>query len=436
MHDLSGPSAEEVSAEAVAGSQRQRRVWPDPLYGAVRVAGWAAALLETPPFRRLAGVSLSDVPGELLFGHAFPSRLDHARGVYHLARLVRPRDRMLQAAALAHDLGHGPFGHVSEPLMREWLGQDHEQRAAQQLDAVRAALPASALRQMAWLDWDEVAALVVGAGAQGRGTLLNGRLDYDNLDYVARFLVSAELGEPGYAPETLARALRLLPAGEGGPAGEGEATRERVYLAAQTEAEALAWQAARKALYDYLHGDHRDLAPHAMLRKAVELAFAQRALPGDFLDLTDAEALACLCASGHRGAADLAERVSAGAEWRHTCLWEAEVPQAAVARGLLADWRARLRLEEELAAEAGLAPHEVIVEVLVSRAGRTLPPLSATGRPETLRWLPASLPAARVLHVLVAMGTPRDYARRLHAAAGRRLMALGVSGREDDAAEW
>src|SRR5690348_3528012 len=77
----------------------------DPLYGEVRVAAWAAALLATPPFRRLAGVSLSDVPGELLFGRPFPSRLDHAIGVYHLARLARPRDRALQAAALAHDLG-------------------------------------------------------------------------------------------------------------------------------------------------------------------------------------------------------------------------------------------------------------------------------------------------------------------------------------------
>lgn len=441
MTDHSGSIAPEPSTDASAGSgrgsQMRRKVWPDPLYGDVRIAGWAAALLETPPFQRLAGVSLSDVPGELLFGRAFPSRLDHACGVYHLARIARPRDRTLQAAALAHDLGHGPFGHVSEPLMREWLGQDHEQRAARQLDAVRAALPASARRRMAWLDWDEVAALIVGAGAARRGALLNGRLDYDNIDNVARFLVAAGLGEPHYAPETLARALRLMPAGA---AGEGEpgvgATGEATYLAAQAEDEALAWQAARGVVYDYLHGDHRNLAPHAMLRKAVELAFAQRALPSGFLDLTDAEALACLCESGHRGAADLAERVWAGNERRHTCLWEAEVPQAAAARGVLGDWRARARLEAELAAEAGLASHEVIVEVLVSRAGRTLPPLAPLGRPEAPRWLPAPLPAPRRLHVFAAAGTPRDYARRLRAAAARRLTALGVIGRGEDEAAW
>ena len=102
---------------------------PDAMYGSMHVAGWAAALLETAPFQRLAGVSLSDVPGLLLFGRPFPSRLDHAIGVYHLTRLARPRDRALQASALAHDLGHGPFSHLTEPLMVERLGIGHEQRS-------------------------------------------------------------------------------------------------------------------------------------------------------------------------------------------------------------------------------------------------------------------------------------------------------------------
>src|SRR5215831_4416528 len=112
----------------------------DPLYGIIKVSGWASALLSTHPFVRLAGVSLSSVPGELLFGHAFPSRLDHALGVYHLARIARPRDRALQLAALAHDLGHGPFSHLCEPLMIERLRVDHESRSISLLAQVRAGL--------------------------------------------------------------------------------------------------------------------------------------------------------------------------------------------------------------------------------------------------------------------------------------------------------
>src|SRR6185312_13279466 len=185
------------------------RTFPDMLYGEVHLSGWISPLLDTPPFRRLSGVSLSDVPGEILFGHPFPSRLDHARGVYALARAARPRDRALHVAALAHDLGHGPFSHLTEPLMIETLGMNHEQRSTRLLDQVRASLSPAATRQIAWLDWDEVAALMLGETSDGRGALLNGQMDYDNLDNVARFLLAGGLDVPGYDARQVARALRL-----------------------------------------------------------------------------------------------------------------------------------------------------------------------------------------------------------------------------------
>ncbi|HUY76296.1 MAG TPA: HD domain-containing protein, partial [Ktedonobacterales bacterium] len=131
-------------------------VFADPLYGVVPVAQWAEDLLATAPFRRLAGVSLSNAPGDLLFERPFPSRLEHSLGVYHLARLARPRDRAVQAAALAHDLGHGPFSHMIEPLMRERLGVNHEQRSTTLLASALASLTGAAARRLAWLDPAEV----------------------------------------------------------------------------------------------------------------------------------------------------------------------------------------------------------------------------------------------------------------------------------------
>ena len=425
--NLSGPLDRSLGS---GGLDRAARPYtrPDPLYGEIRVSGWAAALLATPPFQRLAGVSLSDVPGDLLFGRPFPSRLDHALGTYHLARLARPRDRTLQAAALAHDLGHGPFSHLTEPLMRERFGEDHERRSARLLAELCDALPAAAARQLDWLDCDNVARLILGESDDGRGALLNGRLDYDNADNVARFLRASGLGMPTYDPQSLARALRPLPA----TIRPEVETDERVCVLADAAAEAQGWRRDRAAVYDYLHAGHFNIAAHAMLRKAIDLATATRILPPDFLNLTDAQAFHVLGHALDRGLLALIQRVRSGERAVHQCIWEAEVPPGAPAiPNILAKWRERLALEARLASEAGLAADEVVVEALVSSAARALPPIaratrSGTLAPGSLTFQPEPPPAPRILHLFIAAGSPPDYVRRLRMAAERVLPPLGA----------
>jgi HD superfamily phosphohydrolase len=414
------------SGSAAGGIQRapRSRSLVDPLYGSVRLAPWASALIATPRFQRLAGVSLSDVPGELLFGRPFPSRLDHALGVYHLARLARPQDRTLQAAALAHDLGHGPFSHLSESLMRERLGEDHETRSVRLLGEVGAALPEATRQQLVWLDWDDVARLILG-NDDGRGALLNGRLDYDNADNVARFLVAAGLGAPSYDPTALARGLRSLPLTFATP-------DDRAYLQAAVESDALGWLADRTTVYHYLHEGHHNLAAHAMLRKAVDLGASTSILTDEFFNFTDVQALRLLARALHHGLADLVKRVRAGEQQLHRCVWEAEAPADDDAIPLLLlSWRERLQLEAHLALQSALPAHDVIVEAVVSRASRALPPIAEEGQPGTFRRLADAAPAPRVLHVFAACDAPPDYVRRLCVAAERLFTPFGAHTRGD-----
>lgn len=460
------PLARSATSGGLVGAPRPLTL-PDPLYDTIRVSAWAAALLATPPFQRLTGVSLSDVPGELLFGHPFPSRLDHTLGVYHLARLSRPRDRALHAAALAHDLGHGPFSHLTEPLMREWLGEDHEQRSTRLLAQVRAALTPAAAKHLAWLDWDEVAQLLLGEGDDGRGALLNGALDYDNCDNVARFLVSAGFGAPSYDPRLLARSLRPLSpeviksgqnghapapsesrvraevadrkaAGEWGsssrPSTDDEKVirRHRVALEATATEEARGWREDRARVYNYLHEGHDNLALHAMLRKAVDLATASHILPPDFFDLTDAQALDVLSHGLDRGLVALTKLVRAGPLRAHRCVWQAEVlPNAPALPHIMTRWRERLAVEAQLGEQAGLAPYEVIVEVLASNAARALPPIASASRSGPLTWQPEPPKAPRLLHLFVASSAGPDYVRRLRMAAERVLVPLGARYLDD-----
>lgn len=84
-------------------------------------------ILYSIPFRRLGGVTQVVSPSE---GHSFHNRLTHSLEVAQIARRLAEnlKDRfpdeseslggidadVAEAAALAHDLGHPPFGHVAE----------------------------------------------------------------------------------------------------------------------------------------------------------------------------------------------------------------------------------------------------------------------------------------------------------------------------------
>jgi HD superfamily phosphohydrolase len=90
---------------------------------------WAA--LNSPEFQRLRRIKQLGF-SELVFPGATHSRLAHSIGVFHtarqLSRLISSRlgkdfdpDRstIAQAAALVHDLGHGPFSHSFEDALKK-----------------------------------------------------------------------------------------------------------------------------------------------------------------------------------------------------------------------------------------------------------------------------------------------------------------------------
>jgi HD superfamily phosphohydrolase len=95
---------------------------------------WLLKLLDTPEVQRLRRVHVLGL-SSLTYNGADHNRLAHSLGVLHLmfealrriavaaddAQVTNARASLL-AAALLHDVGHGPFSHVFEPC----LGVDHE----------------------------------------------------------------------------------------------------------------------------------------------------------------------------------------------------------------------------------------------------------------------------------------------------------------------
>jgi hypothetical protein len=157
----------------------------DSVHDHIEVEGVAEALLDTPAVQRLRRVAQL---GTVKF--AYPSanhtRFEHSLGVYHLA--TRALDQLgiegaaaerVRAAALLHDVGHGPFSHNLERVVHRHTGKYHDD-----VDDLLSAGAVGRVLDDHDLDPAAVAGLVRGDGRYGQ--LVSGELDVDRMDYLVR----------------------------------------------------------------------------------------------------------------------------------------------------------------------------------------------------------------------------------------------------------
>jgi hypothetical protein len=157
----------------------------DSVHDHIEVEGVAAALLDTPTVQRLRAVrQLGTV--HLVYPSANHTRFEHSLGVYHLASRALAQlgiegqaAERVRAAALLHDVGHGPYSHNVEAVTHRHTGKYHDDVA----DLLASGAVGDVLREYG-LDPDRVAGLVAGEGQFGQ--LVSGELDVDRMDYLVR----------------------------------------------------------------------------------------------------------------------------------------------------------------------------------------------------------------------------------------------------------
>ncbi len=225
--------------------QRGKRVY-DPVHGFIELDAGEVELLSSPivqRMRRLRQLGLA----YLAFPSAEHSRFTHALGalaigtrVFDSLRAHSPeafdserdhahRRRLLRAALLLHDLGHGPFSHACEAV----LGVRHETRT-------QAILALPDLRELICaldIDPDDVLALINGdraADAVLRELVSGPNLDADRMDYLLRDAYFTGVAGGNYDAEQLIASLRVLEIGdrqELGVDGRGVVALESFVLA-------------------------------------------------------------------------------------------------------------------------------------------------------------------------------------------------------------
>ena len=107
------------------------KVINDAIHGQFRIEGVRADLLNTPEMNKLSHIKQLGL-AHLVFPGAHHTRFEHSLGVSHIAGMMAEslgfdehETNTVQAAAMLHDVGHGPYSHTLEHILHERGGMDH-----------------------------------------------------------------------------------------------------------------------------------------------------------------------------------------------------------------------------------------------------------------------------------------------------------------------
>ena len=156
-------------------------------------------VIQTPPFQRLRRVKQLGF-SEFVYPGATHTRFAHSVGVFTTARQLvnvikvhlggnrfeSSRANMCLAAALVHDLGHGPFSHAFEDVGRRFnLKMASHERLSDIL--IRNSEVSGVLKDLGSGFASDVADVIGSAGPKNIfGAVVSSQFDADRLDYMRR----------------------------------------------------------------------------------------------------------------------------------------------------------------------------------------------------------------------------------------------------------
>jgi HD superfamily phosphohydrolase len=177
----------------------QRNYWgeiKDPVHGYVYITEEEKEVIDSFPVQRLR--RLRQLAGsEYVYPGANHTRFEHSVGVMFLAgrvvenpnifRLVDVEEtEMVRIAALLHDVGHGPFSHVFEPLLLKELDKTHEDMTSW---IVEKSEVRDILSKLGYAP-NDVGRLAVGklhkAGKAFLDQIISSGVDVDKQDFIVR----------------------------------------------------------------------------------------------------------------------------------------------------------------------------------------------------------------------------------------------------------
>ena len=249
-----------------------QRIYRDPVHNIIPLRDDSAEgklmirLIDTPEFQRLRRIKQLGL-GLYTYQGAEHSRFTHSLGALHLMTRILDQlsDRYqiadqdhaaARAAALLHDVGHGPFSHAMESV----LGVHHEQLTMQAVLSAETELGQTLSSYSRELP-GRVASIIEGTFKPAAlAQLVSSQLDVDRMDYLLRdsLMTGAKYGL--YDLEWIINALQIDEEGD------------RIYIAARGIYAVEEYLQARYYMFRQVYF-HRSLrSAEAVLRSALRRA--------------------------------------------------------------------------------------------------------------------------------------------------------------------
>ena len=331
----------------------------DPIHGYVRISLTERSVIDTEPVQRLKRIRQL-AGSEFVYPAANHTRFEHVIGAMHLAGtlaealpvdLPRHQREQLRLAALLHDIGHGPFSHVFEPLLAKYLGKRHEDFVPWLVNETDIAEKLEA----SGFDASTLGRLAIGKLANRNrpylDQIISSSVDVDKMDYVVRDSFHTGAGYGSFDVHRLLYAMDIID-NSLSVDGSAVATLESFLL-------------ARFESFRTIYFHRASRAVQIMMVRALEAARDELRLldfdgPEDYLKLDDYKVWTELkeCKKSRKMMQDLEARRLLKCAYERTLFSREELVS-----NVISNEQVRADIERQLARRARIAWEDVIIDV-------------------------------------------------------------------------
>jgi HD superfamily phosphohydrolase len=155
----------------------------DPILGAIEISPAELKIIETSQMQRLHYIKQLGF-SYLVYPGANNTRFEHSLGAMHITKeisknIFHENIDELNCAALLHDIGHGPFSHQFDFVLKKYLHTNHEEIGKQLIKSTEI----SDIISDSGMSLHKVLNFMSG---KSKGIVISGSIGADRIDYLMR----------------------------------------------------------------------------------------------------------------------------------------------------------------------------------------------------------------------------------------------------------